>query len=114
MATPQATASASTTRSSRATGTDLTSPNPSFTATVADPGVSFDATATSDADPGDSIAGTAWNFGDGTGQSGGETPSHQYTTNGTFTVTLIVADSHGAEAFFSHDVTIANAPPKAP
>jgi PKD repeat protein len=36
-----------------------------------------------------------WDFGDGTTQSGTLTPSHSYTTPGTFTVRLTVTDDDG-------------------
>lgn len=51
--------------------------------------VTFDSTA-SDADN-DTLT-YAWDFGDGTGTSTDADPTYEYTTNGSFTVTLTVND----------------------
>jgi len=69
-----------------------TAPVASFTLTqnqnTAPSSVTFDASASSDAD---GISSYAWNFGDGaTGQ--GKTVSHTYQNAGTYTVTLTVMD----------------------
>ena len=40
----------------------------------------------------------AWNFGDGTANSTTENPSHQYTSVGTFTVTMTATNSAGSSA----------------
>ena len=55
--------------------------------------VSFDGTASSD--PDGTISSWSWSFGDGTSGSG-TMPSHTYTTFGTFTARLTVADNGGA------------------
>lgn len=39
--------------------------------------------------------GSLWDFGDGTGFSNGDNPSHVYTQGGTFDVTLIVTNESG-------------------
>jgi PKD repeat protein len=59
--------------------------------------VSFDASGSSDADSGDTIASYAFNFGDGTGTTQSTaTVSHQYNIAGTYTASLTVTDSRGA------------------
>ncbi len=70
---------------------------------------SFDGSGSSDADG--TIAGYAWNFGDGTAHGTGATPSHTYAAAGTYTVTLTVTDDDGATGTVSHDVTVAAEPP---
>jgi len=55
--------------------------------------VSFDGTGSSD--PDGTISSWSWSFGDGTSSSGTMT-SHTYTTSGTFTARLTVADNGGA------------------
>jgi subtilisin family serine protease len=54
---------------------------------------SFNGSTSSDADG--SIAGHAWNFGDGTSGSGSQL-QHTFPSRGTFTVTLTVTDNNGA------------------
>jgi glucose/arabinose dehydrogenase/PKD repeat protein len=59
--------------------------------------VNFDATASSDPDPGDSLT-YIWNFGDGSAQftTTSALTSHTYTIKGTYTAELIVRDKAGA------------------
>ncbi len=68
-----------------------TPPTASFTATptsgVAPLTVGVDASASFDT--GGSVATYAWNFGDG-GTATGVTSTHEYTADGTFTITLTV------------------------
>ncbi|GEM_PF-2632332 len=74
--------------------------------------VSFDASASSDADG--SIVQYDWDFGDGTTLSDGTaTPSHTYTSEDQFTVTLTVTDNQGDTAQTSKLVTVGNLPPTA-
>ena len=70
----------------------------------ADPGeiVSFTGTGSSDSDG--TLTNYHWAFGDGS-QATGVSVSHQYTTGGTYTVTLTVTDDDGATA---QDTTTAN------
>jgi PKD repeat protein len=65
--------------------------------------VSFNGSTSSDADG--TIASYTWNFGDGTTGTGA-TPTHAYTTAGTFTVNLVVVDDMGAAHSQSTNVTI--------
>jgi len=72
-----------------------------FTSTPTDLSVAFDASASSDVEG--PISDYRWNFGDG--QTGtGKTPTHAYTSAGTYTVTLTVRDAGGLESSVTHDV----------
>lgn len=51
----------------------------------------------------------AWNFGDGT-TSTSQNPSHLYTTNGTYTVTLTTTNSFGNNSATRTDYIIVNKP----
>jgi PKD repeat protein len=83
-------------------------PTAAFTASPAGLGVSFDATGSSDADG--TVAGYAWDFGDG--QTGsGATPNHAYAAPGTYAVRLTVTDDDGATAATTRSVTVSNATP---
>jgi PKD repeat protein len=93
-----------------------TPPVASFTATpssgAAPVTVQFDASTSTD--PGGSIAGYNWSFGDGSGPGTGVTTSHTYSAAGTFTVTLTVTDNLGATGSTSRQITAAAAPPAGP
>jgi PKD repeat protein len=60
-------------------------------------------------DPGGSIAGWNWTFGDGTSATG-VTTSHVYSTAGTYTAQLLVTDNGGLSATSSVTVTVGSAP----
>jgi hypothetical protein len=74
--------------------------------------VAFDGSGSFDADG--TIASWSWDFGDGVDGSG-ETPSHAYTMNGIFDVTLVVQDSNGLIDAVQTTATIGtgNVPPTA-
>jgi PKD repeat protein len=59
--------------------------------------VDFDGSGSSDPDAGDTLS-YRWNFGDGSPTQTTTAPrtSHKYSTNGTYTASLRVRDSHGA------------------
>lgn len=69
---------------------------------------SLDATESEDSDG--TIAGYAWDFGDGS-HGTGVTTSHTYDEGGTYEVTLTVTDDDGATDSITKDVTVAAAPP---
>jgi PKD repeat protein len=77
-------------------------PVASFTRTCSGLTCAFDGSASSDADG--TIAGHAWNFGDGTTGSGA-TASHTYPGAGAYTVTLVVTDNGGATNMQVQSVT---------
>ncbi len=60
--------------------------------------VDFDASGSSDPDPGDSVASYTFDFGDGSAPVTQATPtiSHTYTVNGDYNATLKVRDTHNA------------------
>ncbi len=68
--------------------------------------VSFSAAGSTD--PDGTIAGYAWEFGDG-GSASGPTPTHTYGGAGTFTVRLTVTDNLGATGSATTSATIAAA-----
>ena len=73
----------------------------------------FDASGS--ADPDGTIASYAWDFGDGSSDTGA-TPQHDYTAAGTYTVKLTVTDNRGGTDTASQDYTVApqpNDPPTA-
>ena len=61
-------------------------------------------------DPDGSITSYAWNFGDNTSGSG-LSPTHSYSSAGTYTVTLTVTDNLGSQASATTSATITNTQP---
>ncbi len=77
--------------------------NGPYNGTVSVP-VTFNGTGSND--PDGTIVGFDWDFGDGTvAVDAGPTPSHTYSADGSYTVTLTVTDDAGASAT---DATTAN------
>ncbi|MDH3222685.1 MAG: S8 family serine peptidase, partial [Gemmatimonadota bacterium] len=67
----------------------------------------LDASSDTDGD----IVSWSWNFGDGSGPSSEQNPSHTYPFAGQYPVTLTVADDDGATSFLTKNVTVSEAPP---
>lgn len=88
-------------------------PTARFTSTVDDLSVVFDASTSTDSDG--TLAGYAWNFGDGTTGTGVKA-NHTYATAGSHTVTLTVTDDRGGAGVRTAVVNVtapANQPPTA-
>jgi len=83
--------------------TGNTAPTASFSVDCSDLDCSFDGRASTDAE-GD-VASYRWEFGDGN-SGDGQTASHTYPTEGTYTATLTVIDSYGATDATSREVTV--------
>ncbi|MGY1746890.1 PKD domain-containing protein [Blastococcus sp. SYSU D00695] len=83
-------------------------PMATFGSTVTQLDVAFDASPSRDADG--TVAGYAWDFGDGTTGTG-RTATHRYAASGTFPVTLTVTDDQGATGRSTQSVTVLAPPP---
>jgi PKD repeat protein len=92
---------ATTTRS--VTVTPNAVPTAAFTPAVTERTVALDASASGDRDG--TVAGYAWDFGDGSTGTG-RTASHTYGTDGTYRVALTVTDDDGATATTQVDVAV--------
>jgi PKD repeat protein len=81
---------------------------PAFTFTPTNPSdhqrVLFDA-STSEAPANNPIAGYSWNFGDG-GSGAGRTATHDYSSAGTYVVTLTISDVYGRSASTSQTINV--------
>jgi hypothetical protein len=86
-------------------GADHPPNRPDFTADVHGAVATFDASAASDPDPGDSIAFYSWVFDDGT-IGFGPGVRHRFPAAGTYHVTLVVTDTHAASSLEQRDVVI--------
>ena len=71
----------------------------------------FDGTPSADADHAGGIAGYSWNWGDGTPNSTGATPTHTFTTASTFNVNLTVTDVDGWSGSVTHPVVVSTGGP---
>ena len=109
-ATDDAGATAAATRSVTVTAPPAanTAPTAAFTATESGLSVTFDAGGSSDGDG--SVAGYAWDFGDGQTSSTGPTVTHAYAAAGTYPVTLTVTDDDGARDDVTRDVSVEDVP----
>ncbi len=79
------------------------------TASIAIANVSADGLLTAAANSNDNIASWSWNFGDGNNGTG-QSVMHQYTQNGTFTVTLTVTNAAGLSNSYQTEVTVMSPP----
>jgi PKD repeat protein len=84
-------------------------PMASFTFSPQSPNVgdtiTFDATSSTPGAPGGSIISYSWDFGDGSTGTG-RNVTHAYTTQGNFTVKLVVTDDQGRTASASRTVPV--------
>jgi PKD repeat protein len=78
-------------------------PTAAFTPTATDLAVTVDGSASADSDG--TVAGYAWDFGDGS-KGTGATASHTYTEAGTYQVALTVTDDDGATGTSTQAVTV--------
>jgi PKD repeat protein len=67
--------------------------------------VALSATA-SDPDPGETITGYSWDFGDGSPRGTGATPSHSYSSARVYVIALTVTDSQGATTTVTQPLTV--------
>lgn len=87
-----------------APATTNTPPTAAFTSNCVGLACTFNAAGSFD--PDGSIAGYAWDFGDG-GTSTTQPASRTYAAGGTYPVTLTVTDNAGASGMVVHNVTVA-------
>ncbi len=78
-------------------------PTAEFTFECTDLSCTFDGSASSDSDG--TIAGYSWDFGDDSSDTG-LTPSHTYSSGGSYSVSLTVTDNSGDSSTVSEDVVV--------
>ncbi|MGO2806675.1 MAG: PKD domain-containing protein [Glutamicibacter arilaitensis] len=76
-------------------------------------GLKLSVDGSASADPDGEITGWLWDFGDGSDTQSGETATHAYAQNGTYTVSLTVTDDQEQTASTTAEVTVANGVPQA-
>ncbi len=84
-------------------------PVAAFTSSATNLSVAFDGSGSTDADG--TIASYAWDFGDSSATGTGATPTHVYSSAGTYSVKLTVTDDKGATNQTTKSVTVTAAPP---
>jgi len=77
-----------------------------FSPTSPSPGTPVSFSGATSSDPDGTISSYAWTFGDGSSTTGA-TPSHTYSSTGSYTVTLKVTDSDGQSASSTKQITVA-------
>lgn len=77
-------------------------PTAQFTSSVDGRRATFTGSGT---DPDGTVVAYAWDFGDGQ-TSSQQSPTHVYTSNGSYDVTLTVTDNKGATGSVTHPVTV--------
>lgn len=78
-------------------------PDATFSISCTDLSCSVDAGASSD--PDGNVVDWSWNFGDGH-EASGQSASHTYDNNGSYTLRLVVTDDDGATDSFQRDVSV--------
>lgn len=94
----------------------IPAPNQPPTAAIGTPAIderTVTVSGSGSSDPDGTIAGYAWEFGDG-GTATGATATRTYPADGTFTIKLTVTDDDGATASTTRQVTVAATPPNNP
>ncbi|WP_440989179.1 PKD domain-containing protein [Haloarchaeobius baliensis] len=107
-------ANGNTDTTTRSVQVDNVAPTASFTTSPTSPStsdtVTFDAAGSADTDG--SVVSYEWDFGDGTTATG-QSVTHSYADDGTYTVTLTVTDDDGATDTTTTTVTVSNVAPSA-